>query len=42
MLDLVSVVQSSMGPRREPLTVITTTAGYATNGPFHRQLELME
>ena len=42
MLDLVSVVQSSMGPRREPLTVITTTAGYATNGPFHRQLELMQ
>lgn len=42
MLDLVSVVQSSMGPRREPLTVITTTAGYATNGPFHRQLDLMQ
>jgi phage terminase large subunit-like protein len=42
MLDLVSVVQSSMGPRREPLTVITTTAGYAPNGPFHNQLLLME
>lgn len=42
MLDLVSVVQSSMGPRREPLTVITTTAGYATNGPFKRQLDIME
>lgn len=42
MLDLVSVVQSSMGPRREPLTVITTTAGYATNGPFHNQLEIMQ
>ena len=42
MLDLVSVVQSSMGPRREPLTVITTTAGYATNGPFRRQLDIMQ
>ena len=42
MLDLVSVVQSSMGPRREPLTVITTTAGYATNGPFKRQLDIMQ
>lgn len=42
MLDLVSVVQSSMGPRREPLTVITTTAGYATNGPFRSKLLLME
>lgn len=42
MLDLVSVVQSSMGPRREPLTVITTTAGYATNGPFRSKLMLME
>ena len=41
MLDLVSVVQSSMGPRREPLTVITTTAGYATNGPFRNQLDIM-
>lgn len=42
MLDLVRVVQSGMGPRREPLTVITTTAGYAINGPFHRQLDNME
>ena len=42
MLDLVSVVQSSMGPRREPLTVITTTAGYATNGPFRNQLDIMQ
>lgn len=41
MLDLVNVVQSSMGPRREPLTVITTTAGYAMNGPFRRQLEII-
>ena len=42
MLDLVSVVQSSMGPRREPLTVITTTAGYAVNGPFINQKMAME
>lgn len=42
MLDLVRVVQSGMGPRTEPLTVITTTAGYALNGPFHRQKETME
>ena len=42
MLDLVSVVQSSMGPRREPLTVITTTAGYANNGPFRNQLDIMQ
>ena len=42
MLDLVSVVQSSMGPRREPLTVITTTAGFAPNGPFNNQKRLME
>lgn len=42
MLDLVNVVQSSMGPRREPLTVITTTAGYAVNGPFRNQLDIMQ
>ena len=42
MLDLVNVVQSSMGPRREPLTVITTTAGYATNGPFRSKMLIME
>jgi phage terminase large subunit-like protein len=42
MKMLVDVVQSSMGPRREPLTVITTTAGYATNGPFKRQLDIMQ
>ena len=41
MKDLVSVVQSSMGPRREPLTVISTTAGYAVNGPFRQQLDIM-
>lgn len=39
MLDLVNVIQSGMGPRREPRTVTTTTAGYATNGPFALKLE---
>ena len=34
MGGLVSVVQSSMGPRREPMTVTTTTAGNITAGPF--------
>lgn len=31
---LVKVIESSMGPRREPMTVITTTAGNITQGPF--------
>lgn len=39
MLDLVNVIESGMGPRREPLTVTTTTAGYAVNGPFYLKLE---
>lgn len=46
MKMLVDVVQSSMGPRREPLTFTTTTAGRVTVGPFidklsglHRLLE---
>jgi len=30
---------SSMGPRREPLRLITTTAGHAINGPFQNELE---
>lgn len=34
MKSLVDVIQSSMGPRREPLTFITTTAGNITDGPF--------
>ena len=34
MLSLVNVIQSSMGPRREPLTFITTTAGTISQGPF--------
>ena len=36
---LVSVVQSSMGPRREPLTITTTTAGNITTGPFLDKLD---
>ena len=38
MLSLVNVIQSSMGPRREPLTFITTTAGTITSGPFMEKL----
>lgn len=34
MKSLVDVIESSMGPRREPLTFITTTAGNITDGPF--------
>ncbi len=39
MKRLVDVVESSMGPRREPLTIITTTAGRITTGPFIEKLE---
>lgn len=34
MGKLVSVVESSMGPRREPMTFISTTAGIINAGPF--------
>lgn len=34
MKDLVDVLESSMGPRREPLTFTTTTAGTIIDGPF--------
>lgn len=34
MGKLVSVVESSMGPRREPMTFISTTAGIIQTGPF--------
>lgn len=34
MGKLVSVVESSMGPRREPMTFISTTAGIIQVGPF--------
>lgn len=38
MANLVNVVEGSMGPRREPLTVITTTAGRVTEGPYEIKL----
>lgn len=34
-----AVIESSMGPRREPMTVITTTASLITSGPFTEMLE---
>ena len=37
--DLKNVLTSSMGPRREPLTVIITTASDVTDGPFAHELE---
>lgn len=36
-----AVIESSMGPRREPLTIITTTASLITSGPFMEMLESM-
>ena len=39
MGKLVSVVESSMGPRREPLTFISTTAGIISAGPFIDKLQ---
>ena len=41
MLALVNVIQSSMGPRREPMTFITTTAGTITSGPFIEKLDAL-
>lgn len=41
MGQLVSVVRGSMGPRREPLTLTTTTAGRIDEGPFKDKLEGM-
>lgn len=41
MLSLVNVIQSSMGPRREPLTFITTTAGTIASGPFIEKLDAL-
>lgn len=38
MKQLVDVIESSMGPRREPLTFTTTTAGTITDGPFVEKL----
>ena len=41
MLSLVNVVQSSMGPRREPMTFTTTTAGTISAGPFIDKLDAL-
>lgn len=38
MSDALNVYESSMGPRLNPLTVITTTAGRVVNGPFEQKL----
>lgn len=38
MANLVNVVEGSMGPRNEPLTVITTTAGRVQEGPYEIKL----
>ena len=37
--DLKNVLVTSMGPRREPLTVIITTASDVVDGPFAHELE---
>jgi len=34
-----AVIESSMGPRREPMTLITTTASLVSAGPFIEMLE---
>lgn len=39
MGKLVSVIESSMAPRREPMTFISTTAGTISNGPFKEKLD---
>lgn len=37
--DLKNVLTTSMGPRREPLTVVITTASEVVDGPFVHELE---
>lgn len=37
--DLKNVLTTSMGPRREPLTIIITTASDVVDGPFAHELE---
>lgn len=37
--DLKNVLTSSMGPRREPLTLIISTASDVIDGPFYNELE---
>ena len=39
MKMLVDVIESSMGPRREPLSVTMTSAGRITEGPFIQRLD---
>jgi len=41
MKNLVDVVKSSMGQRREPLVFTTTTAGRITTGPFIEKLDML-
>ena len=41
MLSLVNVITSSMGPRREPMTFVTTTAGCINQGPFIEKLDAL-
>lgn len=40
--DLKNVLTSSMGPRREPLTLIITTASDVVDGPFAHELETVK
>lgn len=40
--DLKNVLTSSMGARREPLTVVMTTASDVVDGPFARELDGVE
>lgn len=42
MASLVNVVEGSMGPRREPLTIHTTTAGNSLMGPFQIKLDAIK
>lgn len=37
--DLKNVLTTSMGPRREPLTIVITTASEVVDGPFAHELE---
>ena len=41
MLNLVNVIMSSTGPRREPLLFVTTTAGTISAGPFIEKLDAL-
>ncbi len=42
MANLLNVVEGSMGPRKEHLTVITTTAGRVQEGPYQIKLRGIE